>query len=82
MAGALIAALAYVLGATAELASEPIEPQVIGDFPEAEARICLKQNMGASTTDAEWAAIFEVRVHAGIKALYFAKPLTLSALQV
>ena len=38
--------------------------QVIGDFPEAEARLYLEQNMGASTTDAEWAQIFEVRLQA------------------
>ncbi len=67
LAGALIAALAYVFGATAELGSESFEPQVIGDFPEAEARLYLEQTLGASITDAKWAEVFEVCVHACIK---------------
>lgn len=50
--------------APAELGSKVFKTQVIGDFPEAEARLYLEQNMGASTTDAEWAHIFEVRLHA------------------
>ena len=61
-AGAHIAAHAFLLGATAELGSQCFETQVIGNFPEAEARLYLEQSLRASVTDAEWAAIFEVRV--------------------
>ena len=57
-----IVAHAYPLGATAELGSQSFEAQVIGDFPEAEARLYLEQDLGANITDAEWAAIFEVCV--------------------
>ena len=40
---------------------------MIGDFPEAEARLYLEQMLGASITGAEWAQVFEVCVHACIR---------------
>ena len=43
---------------------------MIEDFPQAEARLYLEHNMGASITDAEWAEIFEVRVQACTKKLF------------
>ena len=58
---------AHLLGATAELGDPFFEAQVIGDFPEAEARLYLEQTLGASITDANWAEIFEVCVHACMK---------------
>ena len=56
-----------MLGATAELDGPFFETQVVGDFPEPEARLYLEHTLGASITDAEWAEIFEVRVHACVQ---------------
>lgn len=41
--------------------------QVIGDFPEGEARLFLEQALGATITDAEWADIFEASVQIYMK---------------
>ena len=67
VADAHIVAHAHFLGATAELDGPFFETQVVGDFPEPEARLYLEHTLGASVTDAEWAEIFEVCVHACIK---------------
>ncbi len=54
-------------GAIAELGVDFFEVQVVGDFPEAEARLFLEKTLGASISDADWAEIFGVRVHACVK---------------
>ena len=45
---------------------------MIGDFPEAEARLFLEQTLGANITDAEWAEIFGVSFHARVRVLFSA----------
>ena len=67
LSAAHIVAHANFLSANAELGSQAFEIQVIGNLPEAEARLYLEQTMGTSVTDAEWAATFEVRVHACVE---------------
>lgn len=54
-------------GAIAELGVDFFEVQVVGDFPEAEARLFLEKTLGASISDADWAEIFGVRVHACVR---------------
>ena len=54
-------------GAIAGLGVDFFEVQVIGDFPEAEARLFLEQVMGATITEAEWAEIFGVSFHACVR---------------
>ena len=51
----------------ADLGSEVFRAQVIGDFPEAEARLFLEQALVATITDAEWADIFEASVQTYMK---------------
>ena len=60
----------------AELGSKFFRAQVIGDFPEAEARLFLQQALGATIINAEWADIFEAslqryeRVHSLLCCLF------------
>eukprot|EP00891_Asterochloris_glomerata_P004997 jgi/Astpho2/4997/Aster-05935 len=50
----------FVTWLTEKLDGPFFETQVVGDFPEPEARLFLEHVLGASVTDAEWAEIFEV----------------------
>ena len=54
-------------GAIAERGVDCFDVQVIGDFPEAEARVFLEKPWGASISDTDWAQVFGVRVHACVK---------------
>ena len=58
----------------AELGSKFFRVQVIGDFPEAEARLFLEQALGATITGAEWADIFEASIRTCIKGPFPALP--------
>ena len=69
--------LSHVLtpyGVIAELGSKFFRVQVIGDFPEAEARLFLEQALGAIITGAEWADIYEASVQTCIKGPFPALP--------
>ena len=61
-------------GVIAELGSKFFRVQVIGDFPEAEARLFLEQALGATIAGAEWADIFEASVQTRIKGPFPALP--------